>query len=115
MTMFRTLALAVALAAVSVGAEAQPPRNPPSAAAAAPFVSDAEVSVNGLVCDFCAQALDKSFKRRAEVSAIRVDLTTKVVSIDFKPDATLDDATIRRIITNAGYNVTAIRRTGGPS
>jgi copper chaperone CopZ len=114
MTMFRTLALTVALAAVSVSAAAQPTRNPPPPAAA-PFVSDAEVSVNGLVCDFCAQALDKSFKRRAEVSAIRVDLTTKVVSIDFKPDATLDDATIRRIITNAGYNVTAIRRTGAGS
>ncbi|MDX2235865.1 MAG: heavy metal-associated domain-containing protein [Hyphomonadaceae bacterium] len=110
MTFHKALALAAVLALHPATAPAQP-KSPPSAAA---FAADAEVSVNGLVCDFCAQVLDKSFKRRAEVAAIRVDLTTKVVSIDFKPGATLDDATLRTIITNAGYAVTAIRRTGAP-
>lgn len=111
MTMFKILALAAALAAALVAAplaSAQPQTTP--AQKTAPFTADAVVSVNGLVCDFCAQAIQKSFGRHAEVNAVRVDLTAKVVSIDFKPNATLDDAAIRRIITNAGYTVVSIRR-----
>lgn len=80
----------------------------------APFAADVIVSVNGLVCDFCAQAIDRSFRRRAEVSAVRVDLTEKLVSIDFRPNQSLDDDTIRDIITRAGYTVTAVRRTATP-
>lgn len=106
--MIRTLLLASALA-FATPALAQPQR--PQAPAAAPFAADAVVQVNGMVCDFCAQAISKSFKRRAEVADIRVDLTAKVVSLDFKPGQTLDEATIRRIVTNAGYTVVTLRRT----
>ena len=114
MTLFKMLALAVALAAISPAlTHAQP--NRPQAQKAAPIAADALVSVNGLVCDFCAQSIEKSFRRHAEVNDVRVDLTAKLVSIDFKPNATLDDAAIRRIITNAGFTVTAIRRTAGAS
>lgn len=110
MTMFKTVALALSLAVMAPLAHAQP--QPTPAQTTAPFAADAVVSVNGLVCDFCAQAIQKSFGRHAEVNAVRVDLSAKLVSIDFKPNATLDDAAIRRIITNAGYTVVSIRRTG---
>lgn len=115
-----TLAVVVAVLAVPAAAVGQPQARQttaPSAAtpSTATFAADAVVSVNGLVCDFCAQTLDKSFKRHAQVRAIRVDLTAKTVSIDFQPGLSLDDATLRRIITNAGYAVTAIQRTGGPA
>ncbi len=115
MIRFSTLALACAVLAMPFGAAAQPQAAQQAAPAAVPFAADAVVSVNGLVCDFCAQTLDKSFKRHAQVRAIRVDLTAKTVSIDFQPGLSLDDATLRRIITNAGYAVTAIQRTGGPA
>jgi copper chaperone CopZ len=108
--MIRTLLLASALA-FATPALAQPQRPQAPAAQAAPFAADAVVQVNGMVCDFCAQAISKSFKRRAEVADIRVDLTAKVVSLDFKPGQTLDEATIRRIVTNAGYTVVTLRRT----
>ncbi|GAM99852.1 hypothetical protein U91I_03507 [alpha proteobacterium U9-1i] len=77
----------------------------------APITADVVVAVNGLVCDFCAQAIDRSFRRRAEVNNVSVDLTAKLVSIDFRPNQNLDDATLRDIITRAGYTVTEIRRT----
>ena len=110
MTVFKSLAFALALATVSPAlAHAQPNRAP--AQRATPIAADALVSVNGLVCDFCAQSIEKSFRRHAEVNDVRVDLTAKLVSIDFKPHANLDDATIRRIITNAGFTVTNLRRT----
>jgi len=108
MKLFKNLAIACCIAAMTpltALAQSQP-------AQTAPFAADVVVSVNGLVCDFCAQAIDRSFRRRAEVSAVRVNLTDKLVSIDFLPNQTLDDATIRDIITRAGYTVTAVRRTG---
>lgn len=106
MNMLKTLAMALVLATVApfpASAQTRP-------AQTAPFAADVVVAVNGLVCDFCAQAIDRSFRRRAEVNSVRVDLTAKLVSIDFRPNQNLDDDTIRDIITRAGYTVTDVRR-----
>ena len=66
--------------------------------------------INGLVCDFCARALEKVFGKRDEVTGIDVNLDTKLVTIGFKKGADIDDATITKLITDAGYNVVEIRR-----
>jgi copper chaperone CopZ len=66
--------------------------------------------VNGLVCDFCARALEKVFSREELVDNILVDLDTKVITIAFKGEETLTDEQITSLITDAGYNVEAIRR-----
>ena len=68
--------------------------------------------INGLVCDFCARTLEKTFAKHDEVSDIKVDLTAKTVVINFKDNKTLDDATITKIITEAGYNVQSIDHDG---
>lgn len=105
------LAFAVSLLAAPVAATAQAQ----GSSRAAPIAADVVVEVNGLVCDFCAQSIDRSFRRRAEVNDVRVDLTTKLVTIDFRANQNLDDTTLRQIITNAGYTVVEVRRTGGGS
>lgn len=66
--------------------------------------------IDGLVCDFCARALEKVFGKRVEVSGIEVNLDTKIVTIGLKKAADIDDATIMRLITDAGYNVVKIKR-----
>lgn len=66
--------------------------------------------INGLVCDFCARALEKVFGKRDEVSGIDVNLNAKIVTIGFKKGADIEDATIIKLITDAGYNVVEIRR-----
>lgn len=71
---------------------------------------DAHISVNGLVCDFCARALEKTFGKRDEVKGIDVNLETKIVTINFMQGQTLDDATLTQIITDSGYNVEGIHR-----
>ncbi len=71
---------------------------------------DAKVSVNGLVCDFCARALEKVFGKQDEVNTIDVNLDTKIISISFKDGQNLDDETITNLITDAGYNVETINR-----
>ena len=65
--------------------------------------------VNGLVCDFCAQALEKVFGKQDAVADIDVDLNTKVITITLKAGQHLDDATISKLITDSGYAVRAIR------
>ncbi len=65
--------------------------------------------VNGLVCDFCARALEKMFKREDAVESIEVNLDTKVISIHFHEGKQLDDETIISVINDAGYDVRALR------
>jgi len=75
-------------------------------------VADVSVGLSGLVCDFCAIALNKTFKKRKEVSGTYVDLDTKTLSVTFYDGKTLDDGTITKLVERAGYNVTGITRKG---
>ena len=69
-----------------------------------------KASVNGLVCAFCATGIEKTFKAQEAVENIKVDLENKLVTIGTKKDKTLDDATVTKLITDAGYSVTGIER-----
>ena len=68
------------------------------------------VSVNGLVCDFCARALEKVFGKREEVDSINVDLDNALVQIFVKENRSIDDDILTELITDSGYNVTKIVR-----
>jgi copper chaperone CopZ len=72
----------------------------------------AYVDVNGLVCDFCAQALEKVFGRRDEVESIHVDLDEKVITIHFAAGQAMDESTIAELVVDSGYDVRAIRYGG---
>jgi copper chaperone CopZ len=66
------------------------------------------VHVNGLVCDFCARALEKVFRKQDAVASIAVDLDEKIITVYFKDNMRLDDDTIISLIADSGYNVTEI-------
>lgn len=66
--------------------------------------------VNGLICDFCARALEKVFGQEETVESIDVNMDAKVVTIHFKEGEMLDNETITQLILNAGYDVREIRR-----
>lgn len=70
--------------------------------------SQSYVSVNGLVCDFCARALEKTFGQQEAVDHITVDLDTKIITIFYKDGQTLSEDKITQLITDSGYNVVAI-------
>jgi len=71
---------------------------------------DVHVSVNGLVCDFCARALEKVFGKEEAVKGIDVNLDTKIITVNFNEGQTLGDEKITQLITDAGYNVEGIHR-----
>ena len=75
------------------------------------FAETAFVDVKGLVCDFCARALEKVFGKQDAVEDINVNLDTKRITINFKDGQSLPDETIKSLIMDAGYNVDAIQRT----
>ena len=69
-----------------------------------------QVQVNGMVCSFCAQGIEKTFKKEPAVSLVHVDLEALLVKLTLVPGMTLTDEIIRRIIEDAGYSVGNIQR-----
>jgi thioredoxin-related protein len=68
------------------------------------------VAVEGMVCDFCAQAIQKVFLKKEEVAGITVDLDNQNVIISLKEDTNIIDNVIEDLFINAGYNVSEINR-----
>lgn len=64
--------------------------------------------VDGMVCDFCAQGLIKTFKKNENVSDVTIDLTSKEVTIDMKPGTKLDDGEIAKNVDYSGYKLVKI-------
>ncbi|MEM9102265.1 MAG: heavy metal-associated domain-containing protein [Pseudomonadota bacterium] len=69
-----------------------------------------DVKVNGLVCDFCARALEKVFGKQEEVSGIAVDLDNGKVVVTLKEGQKIDNVTLTALITDSGYNVVDIQQ-----
>ncbi len=68
------------------------------------------VKAFGLVCDFCANAIEKVFMRKDEVSGIDVSLEKHQILIALKEGQQLDDTQITKLVTDSGYNVKEITR-----
>ena len=71
-----------------------------------PIVAD----VLGVVCDFCALAMNKIFSKREEVAAIYVDLDTKALNLVLVPGASMSDQAIADLAAQAGYRIADVRR-----
>lgn len=69
-------------------------------------------TVNGMVCAFCAQGIEKKLKAMAETQSVKVDLKSKFVSVTAKPGQQLDPARIKQVIVDAGYEVRDLRSGG---
>lgn len=104
------------LSAKSLGAEenskSYETKNRPKNLHIAPL-STAFVELKGVVCDFCVGVLKKVFTKQPEVKEYGVNLDTKVMTLVFKENAQIDDATIIKLVEDAGYNVTSIKRSNG--
>ena len=70
-----------------------------------------EMDVNGLVCAFCAQGIEKALKSIPATDAVFVSLEHRIVAVQLKDGADIDDAKLRKAITDAGYTVVGIRRS----
>lgn len=69
-----------------------------------------KVSVNGLVCDFCARSIEKLFKKKESVESINVNLENMLITINLEKGKNINDASIIKVINDSGYDVTGINR-----
>jgi mercuric ion binding protein len=64
-----------------------------------------KATVNGMVCAFCAQGIEKRITAMPATKAVYVDLKKKTVAIEAKEGQTLDENAIKSEIVDAGYDV----------
>ena len=76
-------------------------------------IADISVGLNGLVCDFCSLALNKTFKKRDEVRGTYIDLDTKTLSVALTTGSKLANEQIIKLVKKAGYSVTSIEHKDG--
>ena len=65
-----------------------------------------KIEVLGMVCAFCAQGIEKSFRSSAKVDDVFVSLENFFVAIESKVG--LDNKFITKVINDAGYDVRKI-------
>src|ERR1700704_792985 len=73
-----------------------------------------EMNVNGLVCAFCAQGIEKQLRKFPATADVIVSLEHKLVAVALKDGQDIPDTELRRALTNAGYTVKAVQRTETP-
>ena len=65
-------------------------------------------TVNGMVCSFCAQGIEKSLLKMGATKEVFVDLKKKTVAVEAKEGQVLDAKAISAEIVDAGYDVVKI-------
>ena len=68
------------------------------------------LKVNGMVCAFCAQGIQKKFTENKAVESVKVDLENKQVLLQTKAGQNLSDDELKKAITDSGYALVAIER-----
>ena len=67
------------------------------------------INVNGMVCDFCARGIEKTFIKDKTVKKIDVDLNQGKVLIAYEMDRKIDFEEIKAKIVMNGQNATAMK------
>lgn len=65
------------------------------------------LSVKGLVCSFCAKAIEKKLKKFDGIESINIDLDNRLVILESSKQ--LDVEKIKEAIKEAGYTVANIK------
>lgn len=79
--------------------------------AAADRVMTVKVTVDGMVCSFCAQGVVAHFKKHKAISDLHVELTRKLVLLEEKKGSSISDQEITESIRKAGFKPQKVERT----
>jgi periplasmic mercuric ion binding protein len=67
-----------------------------------------KAEVNGMVCAFCAQGIEKKMRSLTQTQDVYVDLKNKIVAVQLKDGQALTHDTVKALIKDAGYDVPKI-------
>ncbi len=73
----------------------------------------AKVTVNGMVCAFCAQGIEKTIAKMPQTKAVYVNLEKRIVAVEPKDGQKLDMEKIKAGIVDAGYDVVKTETVAG--
>ena len=71
-------------------------------------VQTIKANVNGMVCAFCAQGIEKKMRALSQTKDVYVNLKQRIVAVELKEGQTLSNDTVKDLIKDAGYDVTSI-------
>ena len=71
-------------------------------------VTSMKATVNGMVCAFCAQGIEKRISKMSATKAVYVDLKKKIVVVEPKDGMTLDQKAIIEEVKDAGYDLVKV-------
>ena len=98
--MFRILSRLAAAFAVALAAS--------SVAAAPADARTARIGVDGMVCAFCAQGIEKKLTAMPQTRAVYVNLGDRIVAVEAKDGQTIDVDKVRAEVKDAGYEVVKV-------
>jgi len=67
-----------------------------------------KAEVNGMVCAFCAQGIEKKARALSQTEDVYVNLKQRTVAVQIKEGQTLDARTLTALVKDAGYDVTSV-------
>jgi mercuric ion binding protein len=71
-------------------------------------VTSMKATVNGMVCAFCAQGIEKRISKMPSTKAVYVDLKKKTVVVEPKEGMSLDQKAIMEEVKDAGYDIVKV-------
>jgi len=74
-----------------------------------------KANVNGMVCAFCAQGIEKKMRALPQTQDVYVNLKQRLVAVELKDGQTLSNDKVKAIIKDAGYDVTSIEISEHPA
>jgi len=108
----KTIHLIIA-AALSLNSFAATPKAEPASKTAAKAVAGKTIvaDVDGIVCAFCVQGIQKIFKKSGKANEVVISLAQKKVFIAEKEGQTITDAEFSETIHHAGFKTISITRS----
>jgi mercuric ion binding protein len=85
------------------------------ASPAAFAVTTLAAEVNGMVCAFCAQGIEKNLRALPATRDVHVDLPGRLVAVELKDGATLDPEQLKTVVRDAGYDVVSVKSVDAPA
>lgn len=67
-----------------------------------------KAKVNGMVCAFCAQGIEKKLRALGQTKDVYVNLKSKVVAVEIKDRQVFSPDAFSSLIKDAGYDVVAV-------
>ena len=69
-----------------------------------------KMTVDGMVCAFCAQGIEKKLRAQKETADLFISLDKKIVCVTPKEGTDFSDQRLTQLLNDAGYTVKSIAR-----